>query len=55
MAIPVLNRAIDDLNIAKEATRTTLVNPVFGSVAVLLTTIRVNSLLLCDEMYQAYT
>jgi len=36
----VLNMAIGGLNLAKEATSTTPVNPVFGSAAVLLTMIR---------------
>ena len=54
-AIPALNTAIDALNIAKEATSTTPVNPVFGSVAVLLTMIRVGSFLFHDEMCEAYT
>ena len=43
--IPALNTAIDVLNLAKDATSTTSVNPVFGSVATLLTMIRVSSLL----------
>jgi hypothetical protein len=51
-AIPVLNMAIDGLNIAKEATSTTPVNPVFGSVALLLTMIRVSSLPFCDEIFE---
>ena len=53
--IPALNTAIDALNLAKEATSTTPVNPVFGSVATLLTMIRVSSLPFRDEMFQAYT
>ena len=53
-AIPALNMAINGLNIAKEATSTTPVNPVFGSVALLLTMIRVSSLHFCDEMFQAH-
>ena len=40
--IPALNAAIDGLNIAKEATSMVSVNPVFGSVAALLTMIRVS-------------
>ena len=52
--IPALNMAIDGLNIAKEATSTTPVNPVFGSVAVLLTMIRVSSFLFRDEMCEAH-
>ena len=53
--IPALNMAIDGLNIAKEATSTTPVNPIFGSVAILLTMIRVSSFLFHDEMYQVHT
>ena len=52
--IPTLSTAIDALNIAKEATNTTPVNPVFGSVAVLLTMIRVSSFLFRDEMREAH-
>ena len=47
--------AIDTLNVLKEATSATPVNPVFGSVALLLTMIRVSSLSLCDEKFQAHT
>ena len=54
-AIPALNTAIDALNIAKEATSTTPINPVFGSVAALLTMIRVSSFLFRDEIHQAHT
>ena len=53
-AIPALNMAIDGLNVLKEATSATPVNPVFGSVALLLTMIRVSSLSLCDEKFQAH-
>ena len=49
--IPALNMAIDGLNIAKEATSTTPVNPVFGAVAILLTMIRVSPLLFRDEIF----
>ena len=52
--IPALNMAINSLNVAKEATSTTPVNPVFGSVAALLTMIRVSSFLFRDGMYQAH-
>ena len=53
--IPTLNTAIDVLNLAKDATSTTPINPVFGSVATLLTMIRVSSLLFREEMFQAHT
>ena len=52
--IPTLNMAIDALNIAKEASSTTPVNPVFGSVAALLAMIRVSSFLFRDEMCEAH-
>ena len=54
-AIPVLNMAINGLNIMKEATSTTPVNPVFGTVAALLTMIRVSSVLFRDEMHRTHT
>ena len=50
-AISALNGAIDGLNIAK---RTTPANPVFGPVVLLLTMIRVSSLSLRDETFQAH-
>ena len=53
--IPALNMAIDTLNIAKDATSATPVNPVFGSVATLLTMIRVSFLPFRGEMSQAHT
>ena len=53
-AIPALNMAINGLNVLKEATSTTPVNSVFGSVALLLTMIRVSSLSLRDEMFRAH-
>ena len=53
--IPALNMAIDSLNIAKEATSTTPANTVFGSVALLLTMIRVSSFLSHNETLQAHT
>ena len=53
--LSALNMAINGLNLVKEATSTTPVNPVFGSVAVLLTMIRVGSFLFHDETFQAHT
>ena len=53
--IPALNVAINGLNIAKEATSTTPVNPLFGSVAILLTMIRVSSLPVRNEMPHIHT
>ena len=53
-AIPALNMAIDGLNVLKEATSTTPANPVFGPVVLLLTMIRVSSLSLRDETFQAH-
>ena len=54
-AVSALNMAIGVLNIAKEATNTAPVNPVFASVAILLTMIRVCFCLLRDETFQAHT
>ena len=53
--LAALNMAIDGLGILKEATSTTPVSPVFGSVVVLLTMIRVSSSLFRDEMFQVHT
>ena len=53
-AIPALNTAIDDLNLTNEVTSATLANPIFGSVATLLTMVRVSSFLFRGETYQIY-
>ena len=53
--VPALNAAIDALNLAKDATSTTPVNPVFGSVATLLTMIRVSFPPFPDGMLQSHT
>ena len=53
--LSALNMAINGLDIAKEATSTTPVNPVFRSVAILLTMIRVSSILSRGETFQAHT
>ena len=47
--LSTLNVAIDGLNFAKEVASLTPAKVVFGSVAILLTMIRVSSLLFCDE------
>ena len=49
-----LNLAIGALSLAKEASSITPANAVFGSVSILLATIRVSFLLSCDEMPQAH-
>ena len=49
-----LSVAIDGLNLAKEVSSITPAKAVFGSVAILLTMIRV-SFLLCGEMSQVHT
>ena len=49
-----LNLAIDGLNLTKEVLSATPAKAVFGSVAVLLTMIRV-LLLFCDGMFRAHT
>ena len=53
--VPTLDVAIASLNIAKEATSTTPVNPVFGSVAILLTMIRVSFPSFPNEIFEAHT
>jgi hypothetical protein len=50
-----LNVAIDGLNLAKELSSVTPAKAVFGTVAILLTMVRVSSLLVCDEMSQVHT
>ena len=54
-ALSSLNIAIDGLNLAKEVSSITPAKAVFGSVAILLTMIRVSFLLFYHEMSQAYT
>ena len=54
-AIPTLEMAIDNLNIAQAAIKITPVNRVFSSVAMILTTIRVSSFPFYDGVYQAHT
>ena len=49
-----LNMAIDALNLAKEVSGATPAKAVFGSVAVLLTMIRVGLLLFCDGTSQTH-
>ena len=53
--LSALNVAIEGLNISKEAASTTPLNPIFDSVATLLATIRVGSLLFCEEIFQVHT
>ena len=50
-----MNMAIDGLNLAKELSSITPAKAVFGSVAVLLTMIKVSFLLICNEMFQVHT
>ena len=50
-----LNVAIEGLNLAKELTSATPAKAVFGSVAILLTMIRVSFLPFCDQMFQVHT
>ena len=53
--ISSLNVAIDATNLAKEISSITPAKAVFGSVSVLLTMIRVRSLLPCDQMFPVHT
>jgi len=50
-----LNVAIEATNLAKEISSITPDKAVFGSISVLLTMIRVRSLLPCDQMLQVHT
>jgi len=50
-----LNFAIDGLNLAKELSTITPAKAVFGSVGILLTTIKVRLLFFCDKMLQVHT
>ena len=50
-----LNAAIDGLNLVKEVSSITPAKAVFGTVAILLTMIRVSFLLFYDGMLQAHT
>ena len=52
--LSALNVAIKGLNITKEAASTIPVNHVFGSVATLLETIRVSTLLFCEEIFHVH-
>lgn len=51
MPPPSLNVAIEAVNLAKEATSTALAETVFGSVSILLTTIREGFLLFPDNPF----
>ena len=53
--ISSLNVAIEATNLAKEISSITPAKAVFGSVSVLLTMIRVCSLLPCDKIINAHT
>ena len=52
--VPALNTAINVLNLAKDVAGATPAGPVIGSVATLLTMIRVSSLPFRDEMFHTH-
>ena len=52
--LSLLNAAIKAVDLAKEASSTTPAAPVFGPVSVLLTTIRVCSILFSDDLFRAH-
>ena len=54
-SLSALNMAIDTLNLAKEVATVTPAKAAFGSVAILLTMIRVSFLPFCDETFQGHT
>ena len=53
--LSALNMAVDGLNVVEGGTVATPVSPVFRSVVVLLTMIRVSSFLSRGETFQAHT
>ena len=53
--LSALNMAIDGLNFAKEIADATPAKAAFGSVAILLTMIRVSFLPFCGETFQVHT
>ena len=53
--LSALNMAIDGLNFAKELADITPAKAAFGSVAILLTMIRVSFLPFCDEAFRVHT
>ena len=53
--LSTLNMAIDGLNFAKEIVDVTPAKAAFGSVAILLTMIRVSFLPFCDETFPVHT
>jgi len=55
VAVSSLNAAIDALNIVKEAMDMTPIKAAFGSVSVILTMIRVRSLLFCSGPLKVHT
>ena len=53
-ALSLLNVAIETMNLAKEVASITPAKAVFGSVSVLLTMIRVRSLLFSDDTFHIH-
>jgi hypothetical protein len=54
-AISALNVAINALHRAEKSSRITPIKTVFGSVDILLATIRVRLLLVCNNLLQVHT
>ena len=54
-AISALNTAIKALSVAEKTSSVAPAKPVFRSVTILLTLIRVRFLLFCDDLLQAHT
>jgi len=53
-ALSTLNVAIEAMNLAKEVSSITPAKAVFGSVSILLTMIRVRSLLFYDQTFRVH-
>ena len=51
---PLLNAAIEAMNLAKEVSSATPAKAIFGSVSILLTMIMVRFLLSSDETFQVH-
>ena len=52
--LPLLNAAIEAVNLAKEVSSVTPAKAVFGTVSILLTMIKVCSPLSSDELFQPH-
>ena len=54
-SLSLLNAAIEAMNLAKEISSITPAKVVFGTVSVILTTVRVRSPLFCNDLFHVHT